>query len=68
MFKIRMRLNKLKSANGGIQLPTGPTLQLGTMNGISVPKYAPAVCAYWHFIVIIGEHIISDIPDYISMT
>ena len=46
MFKIRMRLQKLKSANGALQSPTIPTVQLGTMNGVSVPKYASGVCAY----------------------
>ena len=68
LFKIRMRLQKLKSANGALQSTTIPTVQLGTMNGVSVPKYASGVCAYWHFIVIIGELFISDNPDYNLMT
>ena len=46
LFKIRMRLQKLKNANGTLQSTTNPTVQMGPIHGTAVPKYAQGVCNY----------------------
>ena len=44
LFKIRMRLQKLK--NGTLQSTNNPTVQMGPIHGTAVPKYAQGVCTY----------------------